>query len=41
MIGQVPNCEAFQDMFPWPDAVTEIQPDGSDGFLTPWGFRIW
>ena len=30
MIGQVPNCEVFQDMFPWPDAVIEIQPDGSD-----------
>lgn len=30
MIGQAPNCAAFQDMFPWPDVVTEIQPDGSD-----------
>jgi len=30
MIGQAPNCEAFQEMFPWPDAVIEIQPDGSD-----------
>jgi hypothetical protein len=30
MLGQAPNCEAFQDMFPWPDAVIEIQPDGSD-----------
>jgi len=30
MIGQAPNCEAFYELFPWPDAVIEIQPDGSD-----------
>lgn len=30
MIGQAPNCEAFGEMFPWRDAVIEIQPDGSD-----------
>jgi len=30
MIGQQPKTEAFQEMFPWPDAVVEIQPDGSD-----------
>jgi len=30
LIGQAPNCEAFREMFPWPDAVVEIQPDGSD-----------
>ena len=30
MIGQAPNCEAFWEMFPWPDAVIEMQPDGSD-----------
>ena len=30
MIGQVPRCEAFDKLFNWPDAVIEIQPDGSD-----------
>jgi hypothetical protein len=30
MIGQAPNCEAFGEMFPWPDAVLEVKPDGSD-----------
>ncbi|MCC6367102.1 MAG: glycosyltransferase [Bryobacterales bacterium] len=30
MIGQTPKCKAFHHMFPWPDAVIEIQPDGSD-----------
>jgi hypothetical protein len=30
MIGQAPNCEAFNTMFPWPDAVIPIRPDGSD-----------
>ena len=30
MIGQAPDCEAFRELFPWPDAVVEIQPDGSD-----------
>jgi hypothetical protein len=30
MIGQAPASEAFQKMFPWPDAVIEIKPDGSD-----------
>lgn len=30
MIGQAPNSEAFQEIFPWPDAVIEIKPDGSD-----------
>jgi hypothetical protein len=30
MLGQVPNCESFSTMFNWPDAVIEIQPDGSD-----------
>jgi hypothetical protein len=30
MIGEAPNCEAFRETFPWPDAVIEIQPDGSD-----------
>jgi len=34
MIGQAPNCEAFREMFPWPDAVIPIQTDGSDVIQT-------
>jgi hypothetical protein len=30
MIGQAANSEAFRELFSWPDAVVEIQPDGSD-----------
>lgn len=30
MIGQAPDCEAFRELFPWPDAVVELRPDGSD-----------
>jgi hypothetical protein len=30
MIGQPANCEAFRELFDWPDAVMPIQPDGSD-----------
>ena len=30
MIGQAPNGQTFRQMFPWPDAVIPIQPDGSD-----------
>lgn len=30
MIGQQPTSEAFTEMFPWPDAVVPIKPDGSD-----------
>jgi len=30
MIGQVPNCQVFQELFFWQDAVVEIRPDGSD-----------
>jgi hypothetical protein len=30
MIGQAAGCAALQDLFPWPDAVVEIRPDGSD-----------
>jgi hypothetical protein len=30
MIGQAADCEAFREWFPWPDAVVEIRPDGSD-----------
>jgi hypothetical protein len=30
MLGHAPNCEAFENMFGWPDAVIEIKPDGSN-----------
>lgn len=30
MLGQSPQCESFDTMFNWPDAVIEIKPDGSD-----------
>jgi hypothetical protein len=30
MIGQAPDCEAFRELFPWPEAVVDIRPDGSD-----------
>jgi hypothetical protein len=30
MIGQSPNGEAFNTLFPWSDAVIPIRPDGSD-----------
>ena len=30
MIGQMPKSETLRKMFDWPDAVIEIQPDGSD-----------
>jgi hypothetical protein len=30
MIGQAADCETFRDLFPWPDAVIELKPDGSD-----------
>jgi Glycosyl transferases group 1 len=30
MIGDVPDCEAYRELFGWPEAVIEIQPDGSD-----------
>jgi hypothetical protein len=30
MIGQRANCEAFREMFNWPDVVIDIQSDGSD-----------
>lgn len=30
MIGQAPRCDAFADMFPWPDAVIQLRTDGSD-----------
>jgi spore maturation protein CgeB len=30
MLGQAPPCELFRQHFDWPDAVIEINPDGSD-----------
>lgn len=30
LIGQTPENRVFGEMFPWPDAVVHIQPDGSD-----------
>jgi hypothetical protein len=30
MIGQAADCEAYRDLFGWPDAVVQICPDGSD-----------
>ena len=30
MIGQAAHSEALRELFPWPDAVVEIEPDGSD-----------
>ena len=30
MIGDAPDCDAYRELFGWPEAVIEIQPDGSD-----------
>jgi hypothetical protein len=30
MIGEAPDCEAYRELFGWPEAVVQIQPDGSD-----------
>ena len=30
MIGQAPDCEAYRELFGWPEVVIKIQPDGSD-----------
>ena len=30
MIGEAPNCEAYRELFGWPEAVIQIHPDGSD-----------
>lgn len=30
MVGQAPDSELFRRTFDWPDAVVELQPDGSD-----------
>jgi len=30
MVGQSPDCAAFRELFPWPDTVVPVEPDGSD-----------
>ena len=30
MIGEVADCEAYRELFGWPEAVIQICPDGSD-----------
>jgi Glycosyl transferases group 1 len=30
MIGEAPDCEAYRELFGWPEAVIPVQPDGSD-----------
>jgi len=30
MIGEAPDCEAYSELFGWPEAVIQIDPDGSD-----------
>lgn len=30
LVGQAPDCEPYREHFPWPDAVVEAKPDGSD-----------
>ena len=30
ILGSAPDCPEFKEQFPWPDAVIEISPDGSD-----------
>lgn len=30
LLGQAADCEAFREHFPWPNAVIEVNPDGSD-----------
>src|SRR5258706_266852 len=30
MIGEAPDCEAYRELFGWPEAVIQAQPDGSD-----------
>jgi len=30
MIGEAPDCDAYRELFGWPEAVIPIQPDGSD-----------
>lgn len=30
MIGDAPDCEAYRQLFDWPEAVVQVRPDGSD-----------
>jgi hypothetical protein len=30
MIGEVPDCDAYRELFDWPEAVIQIKADGSD-----------
>src|SRR5579871_1474049 len=30
LVGQSPDCDSFREMFDWPDAVIELQTNGSD-----------
>jgi len=30
MIGEAPDCDAYRKLYGWPEAVIQIQPDGSD-----------
>ena len=30
LLGSAPDCDSFGEMLNWPDAVIEVQPDGSD-----------
>jgi len=41
MIGQRADCDAFRELFDWPDVVIEIQPDGADveGVLSKLSFE--
>ncbi len=33
MIGEAPDCESYRELFGWPEAVIQIQPDGSDAMV--------
>jgi spore maturation protein CgeB len=30
MIGDVPDCDGYRELFGWPEAVIQVRPDGSD-----------
>jgi Glycosyl transferases group 1 len=30
MVGEAPDCDAYRELFTWPEPVIQIQPDGSD-----------
>lgn len=34
MVGERPSCDVFTEMFPWPDVVIPIRPDGTDAIDT-------